>query len=122
MGSGDEAAGGRAIFLVDARDCCGSFCVCCCNINNLVIWLGMPERSEAWERSVPRAFQAKCEFCGLLLDTRAEGSCQWVSGWVKVRAGGGGHGISLPVRADRWAHWDCVERETNGLGGQGSMF
>jgi len=39
---------------------------------------------------------------------------------VMQRTGGGGHGVSLPQRADRWACRYCVERITKGY--QRDMF
>jgi hypothetical protein len=58
--------------------------------------------------SIPACFRAECEFCGKDVDIRVEGVHQWTSGWVKVRDAGGGHGVSLPKREDRWAHKSCV--------------
>jgi hypothetical protein len=71
---------------------------------------------------VPSAFCAKCEFCGNEIDTRAEGSHQYTSGWVKNRIGGGGHGISLAERKNRWACGYCVDRAAKGFLQQGTMF
>lgn len=70
---------------------------------------------------IPERFRAKCEFCYEVLDVRNEGVHQFTSGWVMNRSGGGGHGISLPERANRWAHKLCVERKVRGLP-QVSMF
>jgi hypothetical protein len=72
--------------------------------------------------TIPTRFRSVCEFCNNELDTRTEGVHQWTAGWVMVRAGGGGHGISLPERANRWAHRYCVERATSGHLRQGSML
>jgi len=72
--------------------------------------------------TIPDRYKAKCEFCGYELDTREAGVHQYTSGWVMNRAGGGGHGISVPERANRWAHRQCVERVARGQLGQGSMF
>jgi hypothetical protein len=58
--------------------------------------------------STPTRFRALCEKCNEPLDIREAGSHQFVSGWVKVREGGGGHGISLPERQHRWMHSWCV--------------
>jgi len=71
--------------------------------------------------TIPSRFQAVCEFCkGRYgpIDTRAEGTHQFTSGWVMQRDGGGGHGISLPKRENRWAHRICVEEEIRGETGQ----
>jgi len=38
------------------------------------------------------------------------------------RAGGGGHGVSLAERENRWAHGLCVERMSKGTFAQTSMF
>jgi len=38
------------------------------------------------------------------------------------REGGGGHGISLPERAARWAHGYCVDRAIRGQTTQASLF
>jgi len=70
----------------------------------------------------PPAYQANCELCNGLLDTRANGVHQWTAGWVMQRSGGGGHGISLPVRESRWAHGDCINLKTRGLLNQPVLF
>ncbi len=71
---------------------------------------------------VPERFRAQCELCGDQLDTRREGAHQWTAGWVMYRKGGGGHGISLPVRENRWAHGHCVESASRAGSGQRSML
>ena len=71
---------------------------------------------------VPARHQATCEFCGAVLDVRDHGVYQHTSGWVMNRTGGGGHGVSLPTRANRWAHGRCVERQSQGTFGQSAMF
>jgi len=79
--------------------------------------------TDDFERIVPERFRAQCEFCGHPLDVRQPGSHQWVAGWVKVRSGGGGHGVSCPERANRWAHGHCVDRAASGqAAGQTSLF
>lgn len=72
--------------------------------------------------NIPERFRAPCEFCGRELDVRAEGTHQRTTGWVKVRAGGGGHGVSLAERENRWAHGWCVDSKTRGTFAQQSMF
>jgi hypothetical protein len=72
-------------------------------------------------KDVPDRFCAKCEFCKNELDTREDGTSQFTSGWVKQRSGGGGHGVSLAKRENRWAHSYCVERAAQGYS-QTSMF
>jgi hypothetical protein len=75
---------------------------------------------------IPTRFRAVCEFCqGRYgpVDTRADGTHQFTCGWVMQREGGGGHGVSLPVRdPTRWAHRQCVEEEVRGNSGQRSLF
>jgi hypothetical protein len=71
---------------------------------------------------IPSRFRATCEFCGSELNTQADGIHQWTAGWVMQRAGGGGHGISLPERSNRWAHRQCVENAVRGGVQQQSMF
>jgi hypothetical protein len=73
-------------------------------------------------QGVPTRFIRACQFCGSDLDIRADGVHQRTSGWVKNRTGGGGHGVSLPQREDKWAHGYCVDRATRGFLKQGSMF
>ena len=63
---------------------------------------------------IPARFIAHCEFCKQELDTREIGVHQYTSGWVRQREGGGGHGISLPERANRWAHGYCVDGQIRG--------
>jgi hypothetical protein len=74
------------------------------------------------EPYIPERFKRPCEFCGLPLNTEADGSHQYTSGWVKVRSAGGGHGISLPKRENRWAHGHCVDRASQGLAKQGRLW
>ncbi len=71
---------------------------------------------------IPERYRAACEFCHRELDIRDRGVYQHTAGWVMNRAGGGGHGISLPVRNNRWAHGLCVERTSNGTFAQSTMF
>jgi hypothetical protein len=72
---------------------------------------------------IPMRFRARCEFCGEDdVDVREEGTHQFVKGWVKVRSGGGGHGISLATRENRWAHSWCIDRLTRGSLGQGRLL
>lgn len=71
---------------------------------------------------IPARFRVKCEFCDGELNTQSNGVYQWTAGWVMNRAGGGGHGISLPKREPRWAHGDCVERRAKGHAGQENLF
>ncbi|MBT1509480.1 hypothetical protein KIP88_03100 [Bradyrhizobium sp. SRL28] len=71
---------------------------------------------------IPARFRASCEFCGNELNTQSDGIHQWTAGWVMQRAGGGGHGISLPERSNRWAHRLCVENAIRGGTQQQSMF
>ena len=71
---------------------------------------------------IPSRYRGTCEFCNQPLDTRTEGVHQWTSGWVMVREGGGGHGISLPERANRWCHRYCLERVIKGWDKQESLF
>jgi hypothetical protein len=70
---------------------------------------------------IPTIYTRKCEICGDDLDSRAMGVFQWTAGWVMQREGGGGHGISLPERADRWAHGYCIDKKARGLLGQKSL-
>ena len=71
---------------------------------------------------IPTRFRSVCEFCNSDLDTRAAGVHQWTAGWVMQRAGGGGHGISLPERSNRWAHRYCVENAIRGTTQQASLL
>ena len=71
---------------------------------------------------IPERYRSQCELCGKEVDIREDGVHQWTAGWVKQRVGGGGHGISLPERANKWAHGYCVDMETRGLLSQKSMF
>jgi hypothetical protein len=74
------------------------------------------------DQSIPARYRVSCEFCGRDLDVRDKGVYQRTTGWVMNRAGGGGHGVSLPERANRWAHGLCVERVTLGTIAQVRMF
>jgi hypothetical protein len=71
---------------------------------------------------VPTRYRALCEFCQNVLDTRTDGTHQFVSGWVKNRSQGGGHGVSLPHRENRWAHAYCVERASRNSSNQGLLL
>lgn len=72
--------------------------------------------------TIPERFRAICSFCKQELDIRAIGVHQYTKGWVKNRSGGGGHGISLPERENRWAHGYCVDRVSSDTFGQASLF
>jgi hypothetical protein len=72
--------------------------------------------------NIPARFRGICAFCNRDLDTREPGVHQWTAGWVMNREGGGGHGISLPQRDNKWAHRHCVERAVKGQSRQGSLF
>lgn len=71
---------------------------------------------------IPASRRARCAFCERELDTEAVGVYQWTSGWVKVRAEGGGHGVSLPERENRWACRVCVDLAVRGTLKQGALF
>jgi len=72
--------------------------------------------------NIPASRQAPCEFCTRILDADAPGTYQWTSGWVMRRDDGGGHGISLPVRANRFACRSCIDRAIRGTLAQSSLF
>ena len=72
--------------------------------------------------AIPDKYKVKCDLCPDFLDVRSNGVYQYTSGWVMNREGGGGHGISLPERAPRWAHRLCVERAVRGTLNQAAMF
>jgi len=72
--------------------------------------------------NVPTRFRGTCEFCNKALNTSERGVHQFVKGWVMNRAGGGGHGVSLPEREQRFACGYCVQRRSEGSFGQTSMF
>ena len=73
--------------------------------------------------NIPARFVATCEFCGHELDMRAEGTHQHITdGWVKIRDGGGAHGVSLLQRDNKWAHGWCIDRATRGTLTQARMF
>lgn len=71
---------------------------------------------------IPGRFRQSCELCGHDVDVRERGVHQWTAGWVMQRAAGGGHGISLPQRENRWAHRHCVDSAARGFLGQERMF
>jgi len=71
---------------------------------------------------IPTRFKGTCHFCARELDTREPGVHQYVHGWVKNRQGGGGHGVSLPEREQRWAHAWCIDRLSSGTFGQEALF
>jgi len=84
-------------------------------------WTPYTERHDDL-RGIPARFAAPCVYCDLPLDTRAQGTHQWTSGWVMQRQGGGGHGVSLPRRHNYWAHKQCVERAGRGGPTQATML
>jgi hypothetical protein len=71
---------------------------------------------------IPARYRATCEFCQRELNTTESGVHQFTKGWVMNRAGGGGHGVSLPERELRFACGYCIKRRTDGSAGQTSMF
>jgi hypothetical protein len=72
--------------------------------------------------NAPARFRGTCAFCNRDLDTREAGVHQWTAGWVMNRMGGGGHGVSLPQRENKWAHRHCVERAIKGQAQQERLF
>lgn len=64
----------------------------------------------------------KCHYCDKPVDPRADGVHQYAKGWVMNRSGGGGHGLSLPVRSNLWACASCIRDLTSGSFGTGSLF
>jgi hypothetical protein len=71
---------------------------------------------------IPERNRATCEFCHQELNVQANGVHQFTKGWVKIRSGGGGHGISLPEREPRWAHGYCIDRLASGKFSQNELF
>jgi hypothetical protein len=72
---------------------------------------------------IPTRYRAKCELCpNEILDTRADGVCQYGEGWLENRSNGGAHGVRLPKRHNRWAHRQCVDKASKGHTGQGGLF
>lgn len=71
---------------------------------------------------IPSRYRTKCEFCNREINTQSNDVFQLTAGWVRRRAGGGGHGVSLPTRAPRWACALCIETKSKGHAGQGLMF
>lgn len=71
---------------------------------------------------IPPARRALCEFCKRELDIAEPSTHQWTAGWVKLRTQGGAHGISCPVRSNRWAHSWCVDRAAKGLTNQETLL
>ena len=63
-----------------------------------------------------------CGLCRQPVNVEQPGVCQWTSGWVQRREGGGGHAVSCPERAPRWAHRHCVEAAGRGTLHQGELF
>jgi hypothetical protein len=74
------------------------------------------------DQPIPARYCVACELCGRPLDVRDKGVYQHTRGWVMNRAGGGGHGVSLPERDPRWAHGRCVERAVAGTLAHVGMF
>lgn len=86
--------------------------------------------SDRWQDAdspyaIPARYRTKCENqnCQRIIDIRVDdGSvCQFTSGWVMQRSGGGGHGVMMPKRENRWMHRECVERLVQG-GDQQRLF
>jgi len=71
---------------------------------------------------IPASRRTLCALCSLELDSDAPGTYQWTSGWVMRRQDGGGHSVTLPERAPRWAHRLCVDRASRGTLHQSSLF
>jgi len=71
---------------------------------------------------IPAHRKAPCEFCQRELDVDTPGVYQWTCGWVMRRDDGGGHSISLPVRATRFACRPCIDQAIRGSLHQSSLF
>jgi hypothetical protein len=74
------------------------------------------------EHSIPAKYKVTCELGQHDLDVRDHGIYQYTQGWVLQRDGGGGHGVSLPERAHRYACRPCVEKAVRGTLNQTAMF
>jgi hypothetical protein len=74
--------------------------------------------------NIPERYRAKCEFnCEHVVDIRAEGTHQHIAdGWVKIRSGGGAHGVSLLQLDNKWACSQCIDSATRGTLTQARMF
>jgi len=72
--------------------------------------------------TIPERHRATCHFCKQELNVQESGVHQFVKGWAKNRTGGGAHGISLPEREWKWAHGQCVERQSSGTYNQRTFF
>jgi hypothetical protein len=77
--------------------------------------------TDRWENvtsdyAIPARYRTKCEICQGLVDIRRDDGtiCQFTSGWVMQRSGGGGHSIMRPKRENRWAHRRCVDDQGEG--------
>lgn len=63
-----------------------------------------------------------CFYCANPVNPTEIGTCQYTAGWVKLREGGGGHGVMIPQRQSLFAHGTCVERQIAGWGRQMSLL
>lgn len=72
--------------------------------------------------AVPSRAQVLCEGrCGRMINIEADGVHQWTCGWVMRRAGGGGHGVSLAVRQQRFMCRMCLRDKVEGFTEQPSL-
>jgi len=78
------------------------------------------------EPFIPPHLRAKCEFSPPdkphYLNISDDGVHQRVCGWVKNRSGGGGHGVSLPERQNKWVCQYCLERRIKGFEAQSELL
>lgn len=64
----------------------------------------------------------ECPFCGQRVDPNQKGVYRKVTGWVQVRAGGGGNAVRLPSPPQAFAHRFCVDRAARGGATQPDLF
>jgi len=65
----------------------------------------------------------RCAFCGDPVETDHARTFRGVVGWEQPRSQGGANQITLRRPVERWAHWECVDKERRQIAAtQGSLL
>jgi hypothetical protein len=80
-------------------------------------------KSATPKRSVPPSRRTLCVNCQAEIDSASAGVYQWVSGWMKNRADGGGNAVALIERTKAWSCAACISKlKANVSIDQGELF
>lgn len=67
------------------------------------------------DRSIPLSRVRNCTYCNDSLDSNGIGVFQLGHGWLENRRKGGANTIALPIREDKYACHECIDRLRQGI-------